>query len=106
MNEDFINTLKRPLKETYSIPNIKKFQTKKTNKDVYPCYEYYPSNCSSDEYNNYNTYIPTTIKGEGLYTGIYKIDKSFKVPIIASKLSINFAYIGKDDSKILFLFKE
>ena len=106
MNQDFINTLKSPLKETYSIPNIKKFQTKKTNKDVYPCYENYPSNCNSDEYNNSNTYTPATIKGEGLYTGIYKIDKSFKVPIIVSKLSINFAYIGNDDSKVLFLFKE
>ena len=99
MKDTFINNLKNPTKETYTLPNIKNFQTKKPDEDIKPC----ENNCGSDEFNGTGSYVPSRIISD-IYTANYKIDKTFKVPIVYSKLSINFAYFGKDDKKVLTVF--
>ena len=99
MKEGFINNLKNLRKETYTLPNIKNFQTKKPDEDIKPC----ENNCSSDEFNGTGSYVPSRIISD-IYTANYKIDKTFKVPIVSSKLSINFAYLGKDDKNVLSIF--
>ena len=105
MDNSFIEQLK--VKKSiegfeFKLPELyDKYISKKTEK-IIPCYE--KGNCNNDEYNGKETYNPSIIKSEGgKFIGYYIIDKSFHLPLVKSRINLNFADIGTYDQKIIYL---
>ena len=104
ISSDFINTLNTIKSDIYELPQNNEYQSTKKPEDIKPCYET-ELKCEEDEYDNSTNYLPSQIIDlNNSYIINYKIDKSFHIPIIKSRIQIPFGYLGIDDKYALNVY--